>query len=346
TDDLAKDFIGPLYDYALQFVLNNADLLGDDPQMQYLAIIAIRGAGSTDYANSIDTLWNLTDKYHDPAVQTEIIKSLGALGKDNASALDYLNQYLTLQNSLRFSRFTVDYSSISACIEALADLGDSSSFLPVFNAVTASYTPDITREAVAALQKLQGDFRQFLLDIINNNPPKDKFTAFTVARDIQGFSTAEQAEFACAAMEQGLNYQAGNIEENNILNSLRYEAALELTRLQWTQASDLVIRHFYRVQNDFYRSYATKDRYLEAINCLGAMGTSEAAVQAALQLAIINAQTEKSGTYDEAVTLALIGVLGLIGDKSASDSLLVIAYLPYSDDVKSAAQEALNRLRW
>jgi hypothetical protein len=107
-----------------------------------------------------------------------------------------------------------------------------------------------------------------------------------------------------------------------------------------------VIKQYYRVQKDFQTGTASKDRLLEAIRCLGAMGSSEAAQVLALQLSVFNSETERSGKYDEAVILALINALGEIGDKVAFDYLLYIGYLSYSEHVQASAREALNRLKW
>jgi hypothetical protein len=347
TDERAHEFMGQLYDYALDFVLHNVEFIGTDPQMTYLAIIAVRGAGVTEYQNSADTLWNVFQKYHDSTVRTEILGTLSILGKTNREIVSYINQYLLEQNRLRFSRLeNTDFHVISACIAALAEFGDASSFLSLFGAMTADYSPSITADATEALDALPGDLRQFLLELIIYNPPAEKLAAFKFAVNNARFSQVQQGQLAQNAMEQGLTCQAADTEEASALSSLRYEAALELTRLQWSLANQLVIRHFYRVQSDYLSATVPKERYLEAIYCLGAMGTSEAAVQAALQLGLNNSQTEITGYYDEAITFALINVIGLIGDKSASDPVLAVDYLPYSDEIKAAAKEALDRLRW
>ena len=346
TDYQSSGFIGHLYEYALVFVLNNAELLGDDPQMIYLAAVAARGAGATRYTGSINTLWTVFMTYRDSSVRTEVLKALAVLGKGNPLVIGYINRYLSEQNNLRFSQPQIDYTTISAAISVLAELGDSSSFAPVFGAIIADYSVSITNKATAALNSLSGDYRQFLLDIVLYKPPAEKFAAFKAGAANMRFTLIEQGQFAQIALEQGLDYQALNIQEGNMLASLRYAAAVELTRLQWTQAEHLVIRHFYRVQNDYFRSYATKERYLEGIACLGAMGSSEAAVQAALQLGLINSQVEKTRNYDPDITLALIRVLGIIRDSSTADPLFSIEYLPYSKEIKTAAKEAINSLRW
>jgi HEAT repeat protein len=119
-----------------------------------------------------------------------------------------------------------------------------------------------------------------------------------------------------------------------------------LTEFQWTRASPLAIKHFYRVQTDVQNGAVPRERLVEAVNCLGAMGSSEAAQALALQLGLLNSQTERSGVFDETVTLAVVQALGAIGDKSAFDHLLYISYLSYPEHIQAAAREALARLKW
>jgi hypothetical protein len=44
--------------------------------------------------------------------------------------------------------------------------------------------------------------------------------------------------------------------------------------------------------------------------------------------------------------LAVVGNLGILGDKTAFDHLLYIGYLQYPESVKRAARDALQKLRW
>jgi hypothetical protein len=127
---------------------------------------------------------------------------------------------------------------------------------------------------------------------------------------------------------------------------LRYEAVEVLTRLKWTRASPLAARHFYQIQADFNSGSVPRERLLEAIACMGAMGDSDSAQVLALQLGYANSRAESGSEYDEAVILALVRALGDIGDKSAFDYLLYISYLSYPEQIQIAAREALNRLKW
>ena len=314
--------------------------------MIHLAGIAVRGAGNAGFKESLDTLWDVFSSYRDSRTRVEILGALEVLGKGNGQVIENLNQYLDSQNKLFRSGIIPDYPTFSACVAALGQLGDGSSFPALFAAVTAGYPENITDEIAGALNVIPGNYLRFLLDIILKNPPVEKSAAFKVGGAGRRFSPAEQGQLAEAALEQGLSYFPGSAEEITILSEMRYASVLTLTRLRWTRASAQAIRHFYRVQTDFQQGNAPRERFLEAINCLGAMGTSEAALALGLQMGLFNAQTEKTGAYDEDVILALVRSLGSIGDKSAFDYLLYISYLPYPDQIQAAAKEALNRLRW
>jgi hypothetical protein len=130
------------------------------------------------------------------------------------------------------------------------------------------------------------------------------------------------------------------------IRELRLASIRELRALKWQRASSLAVSHFKLILADYAKGAASKADFLEAIGCLGSMGSTEAAQALALYLQFINGQTEQGSPYDEEILLASIGALGDLGDKVAFDYLLQIGYLQYSDAVKRAAKEALLKLRW
>jgi HEAT repeat protein len=352
TDERAPEFIRALYEYALDFAINNADMLGNDPDMITVTVEAARGLGKNGNDASAELLWNLFASYRNQLTRTEAMKSLGLLAGENTGVIGNINRFLMEQTRLyRFSKSfeagtELDAAALQASIETLGVLGDASSFVPLFEALNAGYPSVITGKAREAIASLRGDIKSQLLDIIKNGFPSEKLSAFRLASGRSSFSDTEQAELAEAALNAGLSAMPGSAEEETALSTLRYEAVPVLTRLQWAGASPAVIRHFYRVQADYQSGAAPQQRFLEAIGCLSAMGTPEAVQSLVLQLGFLNSHVERDGEYDEAVALAVIKALGTIGDKSAFDYLLYISYLSYSEPVQTAAREALNQLRW
>jgi HEAT repeat protein len=346
TDERAPEFIGQLYEFAMNFALANAEILREDPDMIALTGLACRGAGEAGYKNSVDTLWKVFVSFRDSFTRSDALGALAKLGKGNKEIVGHLNMYLANQNSLYRSGMRIDYPTVSACIAALSSLGDSASFPVLFSAMSTGYPDSISREAAGALSHLQGDYKQFLIDVIRNIPAGDKLAALNAGLNDENFGAAEKGLLAEAALEISLAPAASGAENDNTLSELRYSAIQVLSDLEWTRANPLAIKHFYRVQTDYQNGRAARERFLEAITCLGSMGSPDAAQALAIQLGFFNSQTERNGIFDEEITLAVIHALGKLGDKAAFDYLLYISYLPYPEQIQVAAREALDHLKW
>jgi HEAT repeat protein len=346
TDEKAPEFIGELYEFALDFILQNIDILQNDPDFTALTITVTKGLSSSECRAATDKLWQVFSRFSDTLIRVEVVNALAVLGAGNAKAAENLNQYLINQNSRFRSGIPPEYPILSVCIVALSAIGDGSSFPALFSVMTSGYPEPITREAAAALNAIPGDFRQYLIDVIRRNPPAEKFAAFNAVTGNRKFTDAERAEIAAIALETGLDFFAGNRDEEAAINNMRYAAVRVLRDVRWTSATSLVVKHFYRVQQDYNSGSASHGQFVEAITCLGAMGSSEAAQVLALQLGFLNSRMERNGEYDDAVTLRAVQALGEIGDKIAFDYLLHISYLPYPEHIQNAAKEALNRLKW
>ena len=344
-DEKAGEFISSLYSTALNFTLTNGEFLKTDADMTALLAAAVKGTARTGNTAQADTLWELFRIYNDSYSRVVILEALTVLGKGNPKLTENLNGFLADRNE-SFKRYNFvqgsgqDYPVIKATIITLGALGDSSSYPVIFSAVTSGYPQTIVQESLRSLEAIQGDYKDFLINVIRKNPFPEKAAAFKIgaASDKLGFE--ERGELIEAALEISLE-NSGPAEL-----SLRYDAITALTELKWTPAAPLAIRSFRQVQTDYTGGIVPKERLLEAISCLGVMSSPDAARVLALQLSLINAETERTGKYDEAVAMAIVNSLGELADKAAFDSLLYMGYLSYSENVQAAAREALNRLKW
>jgi hypothetical protein len=333
--------IGQFYEYVLQFALENSALLKNDHAMLRIIDISVTGLGKTGYSSSIDTLWKLFMEYPDSTIGAEILIAVGKLGKQNKNITESVNNYLAEKNTLYRSGSPVNYAMISACITAVMELNDSSSYPALFAVLCSGYPEVIKSEAQGALDLISGNLKQFLSDAIEKGSPPEKFFALTAGMNSGRLTVSERGQLAELALEQSLTNG-----DNADLSAMRYAAVIALTALRWTRANNLAIRHFYRVQTEFQHNAASRERFLEAVALLGAVGNSDAALALCLQLGLINARTERTGEFDEGITLAIVRSLGLIGDKAAFDHLLNVSNLLYPENILAAAGEAIDRLRW
>jgi len=292
--------------------------------------------------NDAASLWRLFLDNPDSKTGSDILIKLGFVGKGNKMIIDNINNYLMGKNLLFRSGENIDYTIISVCISALMELGDNSSYPALFSVLYAGYPEVIVNEAQGALELISGNLQQFLVNIITHNPPEEKFAAFTMGMNSDRLTVPQRGQLAELALEQGLSATDDNID----LTAMRYSSILLLTRLRWTRANALAIRHYYRVQSDYLLNPAQKERFIEAITCLGAVGNSDAALVLGLQLGLINARTESTGTYDSEITMAIVQALGRIGYNAAFDNLLNVSNLSYPEEIQAAAREAVARLKW
>ncbi|MCL2722186.1 MAG: hypothetical protein FWD47_12730 [Treponema sp.] len=292
--------------------------------------------------SSAEDLWRIFLENPDSEISADILITLGLIGKGDRSVIENLNNYLLGKNILVKSGAAVHYSIVSACITALMELGDSSSYHALFSAYCAGYPEVIANEAYGALEAIPGNLFQFFLSILWNNPPDEKYAAFRAGINSERLNLSERGQLAEVALEQSLL----SAEENFDITSMRYNSVLTLTDLKWTRANPLAIRHYYRVQSDFLQNAVLRNRYIEAINCLGAVGNSQAALVLGLQLGLLNSRINLTGNFDGDIVLAVIRALGSIGDNAAFDNLLYVSDLPYPEYIQAAAREAINRLRW
>ncbi|WP_461247308.1 HEAT repeat domain-containing protein [Treponema sp. R6D11] len=311
----------------------SASIVYSDPQEEKIDISNIKDAS---------VLWRLFLDNPDSKTGADILLRLGTVGKGNRVIIDNINNYLMGKNLLFRSGETVDYTIISVCISTLMELGDNSSYPALFSVLYAGYPEVITSEAQGALEVIPGNLQQFLVNVIMNNPPEEKFAAFTMGVNSDRLTVSQRGQLAELALEQGLASTDNNID----LTAMRYSSILLLTRLRWTRANALAIRHYYRVQTDYLQNSLQKERFIEAITCLGAVGNSDAALVLCLQLGLINARTESTGAYDSEITLAIVQALGKIGYNAAFDHLLNVSYLSYPEEIQAAAREAVARLKW
>ena len=342
TDERAGEFIGELYEIALQYALSMGQLLRDDPEMVSMVAVAARGAGIAGNTDSIESLWELFGIFLDSHTRVEILGALGSLGRENRQVVAKLNQFLDEKNSAVRAGLTIDtaFPVLQACIAALGLLEDESSFPFLFAAMTAGHPQGIIQETLRAIDSIQGNHTAFLIDVIRNNPFPEKAVAFRLGAYNERLAMAERAEITRTALEVSLD------ADDPVANSLRYDAVTFLTRYRWSPAAPLALRNFYRVQTNYLDGTAPRARLLEAIASLGVMDSTEAAQSLTLQLGLINSRTERTGEFEEDIVLAIINALGELGDRVAFDHLLYISFLNYPDRVQASAREALNRLRW
>jgi HEAT repeat protein len=338
--------MGPLYRQAIDFVLNNFTLIDTDQRFRQLAILALDQMEASGYTEGRYSVLKLFDIEQETGVRISCLNALGTLAQGDEEIIEYLNVWLSQQNTVFQSGKVPDIYVISAAVRALAQLGDQSSFPVLFSTMTIGYTDDITRSAREGLFRLGGELKDNMIAILKGSDLEEKKLALQMSMESDRLDDNAKAEIAQFAMDVGLHTAAADNPSRQIAREIRYLAAVALTERKWSSATDLAIEHFDTVLLEYDRGLTDKRRVVEAVDCLGAMRTHEAAVRLTQYLVLLNAYTERKQEFDNIIVLAVVRNLGILGDKSAFDDLLYAQYLSYSSEIKKAARNALDNLRW
>jgi len=342
--DVEDAEMGPLYEKAIDFVLDNQDLLATDPMIRQLSVLATQLIGISEYEPARYRIWELFEIDTGTSVRVAVLNSLGEIAGGDARLLEQINAWLSRQNSLYQANRQPDLQVIGECVTTLGKIGSGPSFPIVFTTMTLTYSEEITNKAREALKTMEGDFQEMLIRVIEKNPAKDKLAALRMALDSTELSEDEKGAIAERALEVGVTTSTVAVEKE-IIRELRYLAVNALTERKWSKATPSVIQHFNEIVVEYDRGLVSKTNFLEAIACLGAMGTHEAAARLNLYLGLLNQYKENERPVDEQVVLAVVRNLGILGDRIAADNLLYTRYLNFSSTVRKAAKEAFNNLK-
>ncbi len=338
--------MGPLYLQAVDYVIDNFSLIETDQRFRQLAVLANDQLKSSGYTEGKYSIWKLFDMDTETGVRISCLNALGVLAQGDSEIIEYMNLWLKKQNTIFQTGTVPDVYVISACVRAIGELGDQSSFPVLFNTMALGYTDDITASARENLFVLDGELKDNMIGVIRESDLPEKKIALEMAMDSERLGEEGKGEIAQFAMDVGLHTAAVDNPSQKIAREMRYIAAVALSERRWSSATDLAIEHFDTVLLEYDRGLADKRKVVEAIDCLGNIGTHEAAVRLTQYLVLLNSYTERIQEFDNTIVLALILNLGKLGDKTAFDDLMYVQYLSYSSEIKNAARDALENLKW
>lgn len=324
---------------AIDFVLENNDIIGTDRDMDGLAVAAVLslpndyvyGLSETEKTKVLEKFIELFEKFsRSNTVQIAVQSKVLSL-KDNINTSPFtevLNKFL--QSSTVLSS---DSSLLKSVINSLGFIGNNISFSILYNNLNdkrySAYYPEIEE----TIKKLIPVSMNEVLQIIHSHDAANTQRIFNLVKDAE-ISTTNLCEIS------------ENILNDSPIISLKFDALVILNSHKWTRASNSVLTFFASAQNDFQNELITEEQFVSLIDSLVNISPLDAVNPLIKYLGELNQQLEYNNSVAQNVVLAVINSLGAIGDKQAFDSLLSVTYLNYPEPVLSAARQALAGLRW
>jgi HEAT repeat protein len=338
--------MGPLYQQAVDFVLENFSYLDVEQRFRVLGVVAADQIRATAYREARYSVWKLfqTDTFQE--LRLSCLNALAVIAKGDPEIVQNLNLWLAAQNTVFQTGKVPDVPVILAAVKALGSLGDPSSFPVLFGAMNLGYPEEVTRACRQALLSIPGDVKTAYREVLQTHPLPEKRQALEMALESDRLSENDKGELAELALDVGLHTAAADNQLKAASRELRFGATRALSARKWSKATVLVIEHFNALLLEYDRGLADRRFLVEAIDCLGNMGTHEAAVRLTQYLILLNSYTERVREFDSVVILSVIQNLGKLGDKVAFDDLMYVEYLSYPNEIKAAARKVRGSLKW
>lgn len=337
---------------AIEYVLEYKNILGQDRELEGLAVAAILSI-PTDYCNAasekekqvlLTKFINLFQAFNgNSTVQIAVLAKFLYL-KDifpTESFTELLNDYLR-----RTSASNADPSVIKAVINTLGTIGNNTSFIILYNFLSNNVYPDFTAEIQQSLKNLISESMNEILRLINSQELTGIEQIFSLAQNNPGLSQNSLSEIAENVLNAAILKIGNTAEQTKLSVKLQMDSIRILSNNHWTRASSIALSFFEIAMHEFTDGYLTESEFVEVIDSLNNVAPLNASNPLTAYLVELNQSCEKKEKYSEKVVVAVINTLGAIGDKTAFDSLLAVTYLNYPESVLSAAREALAGLKW
>ena len=338
--------MGPLYQQAVDFVLDNYSYLDVEQRFRVLGVAAVDQIRATGYGEARYPVWKLFQTDSSQDLRLSCLNALAVIGKGDPETVQNLNLWLMAQNTVFQTGKVPDVPVILAAVRALGSLGDASSFSALFATMNLGYPEEVTRASRQALQSISGDLKASYLDVLKTRPLPEKRLALEMALGSDRLSDNDKGELAELALDMGLHTAAADNQFKAAARELRFSAAKALGARKWSRATALAIEHFNTLLLEHEHGLADRRFLVEAIDCLGSMGTHEAAVRLTQHLIQLNSYTETVREFDSVIVLSIVQNLGRLGDKVAFDDLMYMEYLTYPNEIKAAARKVRSSLKW
>ena len=337
---------------AVAFCLENKEALGNDRELDGLAVAAILSYTPENVKKQSDSQkQKLTDNFislftqfnKSSTVQIAVISKAVGL-KDTVPTAPFtalLNSYLKTADVK-----TADSGVFKASINALESIGNDESFKLLYqflnNNAYSAYKKEIEKTTITLIPNAMNE----VLSLLKGSDLTKIASLFDLVQKNSKISKKNLCEIAENVLSESILLVDNSSEVSQDTIKLQLTALNALNENNWTLASSNVLSYFDFSKKLYEKKNMTEDQFKTVIISLRNIAPLDAVAPLISYLEELNDRTEKGNPVSSEIALAVINTLGAIGDKAAFDSLLAVTYLNYEESVLTAAREALSGLRW
>lgn len=337
---------------AIDFSLENKEILGQDRELEGLVIAAVFSV-SPDYIKD-------ANEAQKKIIVSQFIKLFSKFQTSNTVAIATLTKYNALYEYLQDGEFVetlnsflkkhefskTDESLFIAVLNTLQVAGNSESFLILYSMYNNKKYANIKDDIENALVTLSSCSLNEILALLETADLNDLVQIFNILKKNTKISKNNMCDISEKIISKSILLldSSYSVSQENL--AVQLEALKNLSENKWTRASVTAISYFQFAKKLYNLKVMTENQFGTVINCLSDIAPVDAVLPLTTYLEELNRQKEEGKDISSPIILAVIKTLGAIGDKSAFDSLLAVTYLDYEESILSSARKALSGLRW
>lgn len=348
TDDEAAI----LSNKAIDFCLENKEVLGNDRELDGLAVAAV-------FSISPEYLKLFTDENKNQ-LSNKFIMLFNEFNSSNTVKIAILSKMLALKDTIPVTGFVktlnefiinseindVDSGVFKNVLNELSFIGNNETFLILYNLIEDKKYSNYTNEIKDTVSTLIPYSMNEILGIIHNGDANTLRTVSALTKKNTKIPTNYLCEISENVLSKSILLSDSSSKISEADTFVQLDALKILSDNKWTRAQATVLSYFENTKTRYESKISDESTFEIVISSLNNIAPIASVPKLISYLEELNGRTENGNKVSQKIVLAVIKTLGAIGDKSAFDSLLAVTYLNYDESVLAAAREALSGLRW
>ena len=350
--EATEDEAAILSNKAIDFCLENKEVLGNDRELDGLAVAAV-------FSISPEYLKLFTDENKNQ-LSNKFIMLFNEFNSSNTVKIAILSKMLALKDTIPVTGFVktlnefiinseindVDSGVFKNVLNELSFIGNNETFLILYNLIEDKKYSNYSNEIKDTVSTLIPYSMNEILGIIHNGDANTLRTVSALTKKNTKIPTNYLCEISENVLSKSILLSDSSSKISEADTFVQLDALKILSDNKWTRAQATVLSYFENTKTRYESKISDESTFEIVISSLNNIAPIASVPKLISYLEELNGRTENGNKGSQKIVLAVIKTLGAIGDKSAFDSLLAVTYLNYDESVLAAAREALSGLRW
>ncbi|MCR5612811.1 hypothetical protein [Treponema sp.] len=346
--DADKEYSSKLSVKAVDFVLENMDILKDDRDLAGLAITAVfafpESEFNADKQLTVNKFGSIFYGFADKNVRISVLDKMISLSKNSAEPeiIAFVNTYLRGASEEKNDATDVEKKAI----QAIAEIGNNESFTILYNCYQTKVWPQFEKDIKTAIISLSDKSTEEIMTIIKDADFAQMKQISELFIENSQISATLKSEIAENLLTNCMIKVRDSSKISKEMSLFQLSCAKILYENKWTRSSALMTSYFEVAKSEFNAGFLTEKEFSDAILYVEYTASKDSVKIFTKYLGELNKEIENGNLPAVNVVSALIKALGALGDKSAFDCLLYTTYLNYPEEIVAQARSALSSLKW